>query len=401
MSPSAPVSRRVLLVGTASAALANVVACRGKSLDHDGSSAEASTARAAPTTRAGPTTVASPTATVAEVSINSSPPPSSTSTAAPTPVGYFPPADGAGEWTTATAAEAGYTDEGLAEVVALVEAANSQSLVILSAGSIVAEQYWRGADASTARDVASVQKSVVSTLVGLARDRGLLALDEPVNSFLGAGWSRAAAADEAIITVFHLLTMTSGLDPRNLRSDAPAGTVWDYNTDAYQRLRPVLEAASGLDINTLTSEWLFAPIGIGSAAPWAPRGAMTDAMGEAAWGLSLTAREMARFGLFAMRAGRWAREQITAVDWFEKAWTPIASKADYGYLWWLLGRGRNGQQGTIPDLVAALGAADQKIYVSPATDLVLARQGAAARAASEAQSDFDALLIAALSRART
>ena len=368
-------SRRVLLASAASVALAGVAACRGSSRDVCSS--------ATPTATTGPTTTGSATST----------------SAGPTTAGYYPPADGAGEWATVTAADAGYTDEGLAEVVALVEASNSQSLVVLAAGSIVAEHYWRGADASTVRDVASVQKSVMSTVMGLARDRGLLEFDEPVSSFLGAGWSRAAAAEEAAITVFHLLTMTRGLNPRTLRRAAPPGTVWDYNTAAYQRLRPVVEAASGLDINSLTTEWLFAPIGIVSPAPWAPRSTMTDAMGESTWGLTLTAREMARYGLFAMRAGRWTDQQITARDWFEEAWAPIALKADYGYLWWLLGRG--GQQGAIPDLVAALGASDQKIYVSPATDLVLARQGAAAGSVSDAQSDFDALLITALSEAHT
>ena len=202
------------------------------------------------------------------------------------PDDYYPPAHDRGAWAMVDAADAGYTAAGLAEVVSLVEVSNSQSLVVLAAGRIVAEHYWLGADASTVRDVASVQKSVVSTMVGMARDRGLLEFDEPVSSFLGSGWSRADPADEATITLFHLLTMSSGLNPRNLRSAAPPGTVWDYNTDAYQRLRPVLEVAAGVDINTLTNEWLFAPIGIASPTPWAVRGALTDSMGEPAWGVA-------------------------------------------------------------------------------------------------------------------
>jgi CubicO group peptidase (beta-lactamase class C family) len=310
---------------------------------------------------------------------------------------FFPPATGA--WATVSAAEAGFDEQGLAALVDLVGGANSTSLVILAEGRIVAEQYWNGADASFIRDLASAQKSVTSTLVGLARDQGLLALDDAVSDYLPAGWTAASPAGEAAITIRHLLTMSSGLNPRTLRNDAPPGTVWDYNTDAYQKLRGVLEAAAGTDINVLSKAWLFDAIGIEQPVPWAPRAQVVDAVGWPTYGLTLTAREMARFGLFAMRAGQWAGTQITAADWFAEAWAPSPLKADYGYLWWLLGQGRLASKGATPDLVAALGARDQKIYVSPSVGVVMARQGSAAGVVSEAESDFDAALITALGRA--
>ena len=319
------------------------------------------------------------------------------STTVPVATDYFPPL--AGEWATVSAAEAGFTEAGLAEVLALVERSNSQSFVLTIDGRIVAEQYWQGADATTRRDIASAQKSVTSTLVGLARDRGLLTLDQTVTSILGAGWSAAAAADEALITVRHLLTMTSGLDPVTLQRTRAPGTVWEYNTDAYQKLRPVLEAVTGTDINTLSGDWLFAELGI-DAQSWYPRPAAKDALGNVIWGLNITAREMVRFGLLAMRGGQWAGNQLTAPDWFAEAWTAIPQKADYGYLWWLLGKGRLGRRGAPADLVAALGAQDQKIYVIPSTGLVLARQGGAADDVTAAESDFDTALILALGRAR-
>ena len=376
------VSRRTALAGAASLALATVAACSGSRRTQ--TSATDSPVTTEPS--AEPTTTPTTTPTT-------EPP-----TTAPAADEYFPP--DSGEWATVTPADAGFTDDGLAAVVELVAASNSQSLVVLSGGRIVVEQYWRGAQASTVRDVASVQKSVVSTLLGIARDRGLLTFDQSVTTFLGAGWSRAAAADEASITVFHLLTMSSGLSPRNLTRVAAPGTVWDYNTDAYQRLRRVLEAAAGQDINTLTNEWLFVPIGIASPAPWGVRPGASDPLGEPLWGLRLAAREMARYGLFAMRNGRWAGRQITSPDWFAEAWAPTALKGDYGYLWWLVGRGHLRRQGAPADLVAALGAADQKIYVLPSADLVLVRQGEAAGRASDNESDFDALLVAAMGRAR-
>ncbi len=376
-------SRRTALAAGATVLLGGVASCSGREGD-------------AARTTVPPTDPATTTTSTTE------PPPSTSTststTAAPTVAeGYVPVA---GEWSTITAAEAGYSDAGLAAVVQLVGSSNSDSLVILSEGRIVAEQYWRDATATTVRDVASVQKSVVSTLVGLARSRGVLALDDPVSEFLGDGRSNASVVDERIIRLHRLLTMTSGLDPRTLRAAAQAGIVWDYNTDAYQKLRQVLEVVAATDINSLTVDWLFRSIGVTTESPWRARARAVDATGDELWGLRLTARDMARFGLLAMRNGRWAGEQITEPGWFAEAWTPIPLNANYGYLWWLLGgSGRTGGQGP-DDLVAALGAQDQKIYVAPSIGLVLARQGDAAAQVTEAGSDFDAALVNALMRAR-
>lgn len=367
MSAESGFSRRVLLGGMAAVVAGGVAACSD------------ATVKSPPTTGSSPGTTSAPVAAVA----------------------YFPPTGG--DWETTTAAAAGLTEPGLAAVVDLVGGAKSQSLVILHEGRIVTEHYWKRATADTTRDIASCQKSVTSTLVALARDKGLLGLDEPVSSHLRAGWTNAAAADEGAITIRHLLTMTSGLDPNSLKVVAAPGTAWRYNTEAYQKLRRVLEAAAGTDINTLSQEWLFASIGLGNPAAWAPRPGgpvSTDAVGDTLWGLDLTAREMARYGLFAMRNGEWAGDQITDPGWFAEAWTPIAQKADYGYLWWLIGKGHLGAKGAPADLVAALGAQDQKIYVVPSLGLVLSRQGDAANDVTAAESDFDAALLRSLAEAR-
>lgn len=388
MTGTARYSRRTLLAAGATAttaALAGLAACRG--------SRAATTTSTATSTATAPTTASTTVPATTVVATSEAP-----ATTLVEAAGFFPMADGA--WETASAADAGLTDEGVAALVELVGSVGSDSLVLLWEGRIVAEQYWNGNDETYVRDLASAQKSVTSTLVGLARDRGLLALDDPVSDHLPQGWSAAAPAEEAAISIRHLLTMSSGLHPRTLAKAHEPGTVWDYNTDAYQKLRRVLEAAAGIDINTLSKEWLFDAIGFTQPTPWGRRGQVADVLGDPTFGLRLTAREMARFGLFAMRRGQWAGEQITAVDWFEEAWAPTPLKQDYGYLWWLLGKGPLARLGAPDDLVAALGAQDQKIYVAPSTGLVLARQGPAAGVSTLNESDFDAALVTALGNAR-
>jgi CubicO group peptidase (beta-lactamase class C family) len=91
---------------------------------------------------------------------------------------------------------------------------------------------------------------------------------------------------------------------------------------------------------------------------------------------------------------------VVSEAWLREAWTPLDTRSDYGYLWWLLGRAEGVAPSTPVDWVAALGAGDQKIYVVPSLDLVVARQGPAAAEASEHGSDFDRELGRAILGAR-
>lgn len=308
---------------------------------------------------------------------------------------YVPP-NGDLPWQTLDPTTAGFSEEGLADLRTVVEENNSSSFMLLIGGRVVVEWYFKGTNASTQLEVASVQKSITSTLVGLARKKGLLELDDRVSDYLSVGWSAATEAQEGLITLRHLMTHSSGLSPTTLRRVAAPGTVFDYNTNAYQKLRLVLEAVSDLDINTLSRTWLFDAIGIGGE--WFDRGT-NDPTGAATWGLRLSARDMARFGLFAQRLGVWGDTAITSPTWFAEAWTPSGIKPDYGLLWWLQGRGS--LQGKAPlDLVSALGARDQKIYVVPSLSAVVTRQGLAAGTASEAESNFDLVLLNAIANAR-
>jgi len=328
----------------------------------------------------------------------STPAPSPTPTPTPTPSGtgdYFPP-NGSDAWETADLAAAGWSPAGLEALVRVVEANKSSSFMLLADGKIVLEKYFLGANSSTPTDVASVQKSFTSTLVGIARDRGLLGLDDTVSKYLAAGWSKAAAADEARITLRHLMTHSSGLRPTALTKDAEPGTVFDYNTEAYQKLRLVLEKVAAADVNALSREWLFDAIGVGGM--WEDRGAV-DVTGAPLFGLRLSARDMARFGLLAQRGGVWAGKPVTSAGWFGEAWTPCSTKPDYGLLWWLQGRGAL-KNAAPSDLVSALGARDQKIYVVPSMKIVVTRQGLAASTATEAESDFDRVLLKAIADAR-
>ena len=67
-------------------------------------------------------------------------------------------------------------------------------------------------DADSVFRIASMTKSFTASAVLLLRDEGALLLDEPVGTYVPelAGF-RGATADSPLITVRHLLTMSSGL----------------------------------------------------------------------------------------------------------------------------------------------------------------------------------------------
>ena len=115
---------------------------------------------------------------------------------------YFPD----NNWQKISPSSIGWDEKLLDEALSYAKHKNSSSIVILYRGRLLAEKNWEvdgrrynrmvaGADAmgNVIEDVASVQKSIVSFLIGVALGKGLLELDQPVSQFLGDGWSKAGS----------------------------------------------------------------------------------------------------------------------------------------------------------------------------------------------------------------
>lgn len=324
---------------------------------------------------------------------------------------YFPPLAAAAEWEQISPAEVGYDSTKLAEALDFARQQRSSGVVVLYRGKILTEGYWNpddlpadgqkanakkkagysmrasGRDAAghVIEDVASAQKSISAVLAGLAQERGLLKISDPVHKLLGQGWSKATAEQEAAITIRHLLTMTSGLD-EDLRFEAAPGTRWFYNSIAYARVLMCTAAAAKLDRNDLTKQWLTGPIGM-SDSRWSQRRVPAGMDAKNGVGLTTTARDLARFGVLIMNNGDWNGQAIIKDKQFlYDALHPSQElNPSYGYLWWLNGqsqvmRGRQLVAGPLvptapPDLVAALGALQRKLYVVPSQHLVVTRLG--------------------------
>ncbi|MBI2709478.1 MAG: serine hydrolase [Actinobacteria bacterium] len=297
---------------------------------------------------------------------------------------------GPGGWQTVQPRDVGWDPVGLRAALDFAASRGSRALVLALDGSVLAEGRW-GVGPAYRQDIASCQKSVVAVLVGIAQQRGLLSIGDPVSRYLGSGWSNAGRLAERRITIRHLLTMTSGLTD-SFDVEASPGTVWWYNSNAYHRLQAVLEKVARASITDLSQRWLWDPIGVTSAL-WQPRPGSgrysVDPKGNRIWSLSMTAHDMGRFGLLVQRGGTWAGRPVVADSRYlaDALSTSQSLNPSYGYLWWLNGQKsyqlpneRTVRPGPLfpaapADLVSALGAGDQKIYVSRDRRLVMTRLG--------------------------
>ncbi|MDG1875313.1 MAG: serine hydrolase [Mariniblastus sp.] len=310
---------------------------------------------------------------------------------------YFP--SPGKDWETIDPAKVGWDSAKLKAALRYAGERNSSGVVVLYQGRIIAENYWtpkssfryrstqHGVDVNqrNLEDVASVQKSVAAVLLGVAVQKQLVQLDDPVHLHLKHGWSRASHEQESAITLRHLITMTTGLNDR-LEFKLQPGKEWRYNTNAYSRIVNVLEAASKLKRNELTKLWLTEPVGMVESA-WVVRPFAKDDPKSNRHGFATSARELAKFGLLIQARGNWdGRQVLSEQNYFrEMLRSSQEQNPSYGYLWWL-----NGQSHTIKagrrkrgpinkfaplDMVSGLGALGRKVYVIPSWNLVVTRLG--------------------------
>ncbi|MGI9473333.1 MAG: serine hydrolase domain-containing protein, partial [Rubripirellula sp.] len=308
----------------------------------------------------------------------------------------------AGDWETVEPDAVHWDKAKLAAALQWAGEVGSSGVVVLLDGKILAESHWTQAgdgdldgkrpdysilgtndSGHSIEDVASVQKSITSILVGIAQQKGLLSIDDAVSKHLGQGWSKAEVSQESQITIRHLLSMTSGLSDR-LEFTARPGTKWRYNTPAYSRARDCVVAAAKMELNDVTREWLTGPLGM-KDSKWTPRPAFLRSING--YGFASTARDLARFGLMMQAGGRWNGKEIVSDKEYLKQVSSSSQKLNlaYGFLWWL---NRGKRVTSAPgDTYSANGAKTRRLYVMPSYGLVVTRIGASPK--MEKPRDFD------------
>jgi CubicO group peptidase (beta-lactamase class C family) len=239
---------------------------------------------------------------------------------------------------------------------ALAEAATlprMRSLLVSVNGALVAERYFNGAAESRTTNIKSASKSIISALVGIAIDRGLIkSVHDPISTYLPL--EVANDPMKAAITVEDLLTMRSGLETTSNRNygrwvmspnwvrfvlqqpieDEPGGRMI-YSTGSTHLLSAILTRATRTSTLEFARTALASPLGF-TLSTW-PR----DPQGIYLGGneMPMRPRDMLRIGELYLNLGRHEDRQVVSREWIQESVVPRTtsrwSERQYGYGWWI------------------------------------------------------------------
>ena len=247
----------------------------------------------------------------------------------------------------------------------------------------------------------SISKSVTSLVLGMALESEFeKALSRPILEYLPEREYHDARINT--ITLEHVLTMTAGFmwnemdvsyqdytnDDNGLqRSSNPIdyilsrpirdmpGSSWYYNGGLTMVMAAVIDGMIELPFLEFTKQDLFDPLDIKRfiwAGAWP-----TNRLVNAAWGLRLSARDLAKIGVLTLNQGRWNNKQIVPKQWIALSTRRLREDlrdwgADgiygYGYQWW---HGQHDQEGHHFNAITALGYGGQRIFILPEQQLVV------------------------------
>jgi CubicO group peptidase (beta-lactamase class C family) len=269
--------------------------------------------------------------------------------------------------------------------------------IILKNGYLIAK--W--GDTKRVDMTFSVTKSFLSTVAGLAEDRGLIHdTKDLVSQYIWDG--TFDGEHNSRISWEHLLQQNSdwsgelwggldwadrppkegGLDDWKFRKLQEPGTVMEYNDVRVNVLAYSLTQVWRQSMPQVLKEYVMDPIGASTTWRWfGYENAWTEVDGvqvksvtgggHSGGGLFINTEDMARFGLLFLNKGKWKSQQLISEEWIKKATTPSVPEPTYGYLWWLNKKGDGHWESVSEDVYYAAGFGGNFIVIDKANDLVV------------------------------
>ena len=101
--------------------------------------------------------------------------------------------------------------------------------------------------------------------------------------------------------------------------------------------------------------------------------AVQSVSGGGHWGggMFINAYDMARFGLLSLHRGKWNGQQLLSENWVKQALTPTTAEPTYGYMNWFLNTDKKLLPSASPNVFYHLGNGTNMVYVDPDHELVM------------------------------
>ena len=279
--------------------------------------------------------------------------------------------------------------------------------LVIKNGEIVLERYQYGRKADMVLRGFSMSKTVTAMLVGIAHQKGFIkSLDDTVGTY----WSEIKNSPYGNVTIKELLLMASGVEGGSYDNiDIPSHPMYSvllknenygkpekfeeylnglssrgvkgkfrYSNQDTMILGRVLYKATGKNISTLTSEWLWQPMGGRGIARWSYT---PDNIEFTEGGFVASLNDWGRFGVLLANDGKYKNNQVIPLNFLIDATdikkTPQshiglnssnAFQYGYGYQTWI--------QPNKERTFCALGHFGQIICVQPSSKIVMVQVAA-------------------------
>jgi len=275
---------------------------------------------------------------------------------------------------------------------------NVLSMLIVKNGKLVHEVYSPYCQRNTLHWMASITKTITSTLIGIAIDKGFIAsVETKLHELLPQFAGDFKDPEKRKIALKHIMSMTSGLDwnervsynnPRNSEwqmvesedwmsyvvaypiKDEP-GTIFNYNTGGIHLLSAVIKSVSKLYAHQFAEKYLLHPMGI-YAYQWNKDPMGYSCTGGTDGGLGLRTRDIAKFGWLFLKDGKWKGKQIVSEKWVKQApkisLTTHGRGKNYGFNWMTGTKVANGKRF---EYIASFGYGGQILYIVAEYDLII------------------------------
>ena len=281
---------------------------------------------------------------------------------------------------------------------------NIAGITILKDGKLEYENYFNGCNSSSTIHIYSVTKSIVSVLIGIAIDKGYIkSINQKILDFFPEYIAKDKDVTIQNVILKDIMTMTTPykheLDPYieyftsndftqfALNSIGGQGRIGDFRYAPLvgpDILSAIIVRTTKKSVLDFAKEHLFSPLQINvdknivfnsqeeqfafyeatNISGW-----VVDKTGlnTAGWGLTLTARDMAKIGQLYLNKGIYNEKEIVSRKWIEDStkehsrWKKL--NLPYGYLWWL----DNDKE----HIFAAIGDGGNVIYVNTYKNIVV------------------------------